>query len=53
MERKFVVKIFDGTYSTLYSINGYDMQACEKKIIDFHTATGGKIVKVTTTEQRG
>ena len=52
-ERKFVVRIFDGTFTTVYSIDGYSKEMAEKKIVDYHKAIGEQVVKVTTTEVRG
>lgn len=52
-ERKFVVRIFDGVFTSIYSVNGYSKEKAEKEIVDFHKAIGEKVVKVTTTEVRG
>lgn len=52
-EKTFVVKIFDGTNSTVYTTKDTNIFSAENKIIAYHTALGGTVVKVTTTEQRG
>ena len=51
-EKTFVVKIFDGTYSTVYTTKAENIFTAENKIVRYHTALGGSVVKVTTTEQK-
>lgn len=52
-ERTFVVRIFDGENTTIYTTKGYSVFTEENKIVRYHMALGGKVVKVTTTERRG
>jgi len=52
-EKKFVVRIFDGTHTSIYTTRDTNIFSAENKIVRYHTALGGSVVKVTTTEQRG
>ena len=52
-EKTFVVRIFDGENTTIYTTKGYSMFTEENKIVRYHIALGGKVVKITTTECRG
>ena len=52
MEKKYTVRIFDGQYTTIYTTRSIDAESAESKIIKYHTAFGGQVEKVTTTEQR-
>ena len=49
-ERTFVVRIFDGTNTTFYDIKEVDIFRAENKAIRFHTALGGSVIKVQTTD---
>ena len=52
-EKKFVVRIFDGKYTTFYNVIVENIFTAENKILRYHRALGGDVIKVTTTEQRG
>lgn len=49
---KYTVRIFDGKYTTIYTTEDKDIFVAENKILRYHRALGGSVVKVTTTEQR-
>lgn len=51
-EKTFVVRIFDGEYTTFYTIKDTNIFSAENTILRYHRALGGTVVKVTTTEQR-
>ena len=48
----YTVRIYDGNYTSIYTTQGRTTEEVEKKIIEYHQALGGKVVKTTTT-QRG
>lgn len=50
--KKYTVNIFDGTYTTVYTTEDKDIFNAENKIIKYHTALGGTVVKVTTIEKK-
>ena len=52
-EKTFVVRIFDGENTTIYTTKDVDIFRAENKICKYHFALGGDVVKITTTEQRG
>lgn len=52
-EKAFTVRIFDGTNTTIYTTRGFSKSERENQIVKYHIALGGKVVKVTTTENRG
>ena len=52
-DKTFVVRIFDGENTTFYTVKDTDIFTAENKAVRTHTAFGGTVVKVTTTEQRG
>ena len=52
-EKTYVIRIFDGVNTTIYTIKDTDIYKAENKIRGYHFALGGDIVKITTTEQRG
>ena len=52
-EKTFVIRIFDGTYTTVYTTKDTDIRNAEERIRGYHFALGGDVVKITTTEQRG
>ena len=50
-EKTFVVRIFDGTYTTFYTVKTEETaDMAEYKIIGYHKALGGSVIKVTTTQ---
>ena len=51
-EKTFVVRIFDGNNTTVYTVKESNIFTAENKIVRYHHALGGSVVKVTTTEQR-
>ena len=48
----YTVRIYDGNYTSIYTTQDRTAEDAEKKIISYHQALGGKVVKTTTT-QRG
>jgi len=52
-EKTFVIRIFDGTYTSIYTTKDTNIFSAENKTVRRHIALGGEVVKVTTTEQRG
>ena len=52
-ENKYTVRIFDGTETYIYTTKDTDIRKAENKILDYHTALGKTVVKITTTQQRG
>ena len=52
-ENTYVISIFDGIYTTVYTTKETNIFTAENKIIKYHTALGGSVVKVATTEQKG
>lgn len=51
-EKTFVVRIFDGNNTTIYTTRDTDIKRAEDKVCNYHYGLGGDVVKVTTTEQR-
>ena len=49
---KYTVRIFDGEYTTIYTTEDTNIFSAENKILRYHRALGGSVIKVTTTEQR-
>lgn len=47
---KFVVRIFDGESTTVYTTRDVNIYSAENKILKYHRAFGGKVVKVETTQ---
>lgn len=52
-EKLFVVRIFDGVNTTIYTTRSTNIFSAENTILRYHRALGGTAIKVTTTEQRG
>lgn len=52
MFKKYTVRIFDGTYTSVYTTEDIDLASAENKIVKYHLALGGKVINVTTTERR-
>ena len=52
-EKTFVVRIFDGENTTIYTTKSTNSITAENNILRYHKAFGGTVVKVTTTQQRG
>ena len=52
-EKLFVVRIFDGVNTTIYTTRSTNIFSAENCILRYHRALGGTVIKVTTTEQRG
>ena len=52
MEKTYVVRIFDGTYTSVYTTQDLSEKSATEKICMYHKILGGTVVKVTTTEQR-
>ena len=53
MKKTYVVRIFDGKNTTIYTTQALDHVQAENKIREYHFALGGDVIKITTTEQRG
>ena len=53
MEKTYVVRIFDGENTTIYTTKAVDSIQAESRIRHYHIALGGDVVKITATEQRG
>lgn len=51
-ENTYVISIFDGTYTTVYTTKDVSIFSAENKIIKYHMALGGSVIKVTTSQQR-
>ena len=51
-EKTFVIRVFDGKNTTIYTTRDTDIRKAESRIIDLHYALGGDVLKVTVTEQR-
>lgn len=50
-ENTFIVRIFDGTYTNFYTIKTEETaKMAEDKIIRYHKALGGSVIKVITTQ---
>ena len=52
-EKTFVVRIFDGENTTIYTRRDTNIFSAENTVLRYHRALGGTVIKVTTTEQRG
>ena len=53
MENTYVVRVFDGENTTIYTTRDTDPVQAEARIRHLHITLGGDVVKMTTTEQRG
>lgn len=54
MTKKFTVRVFNGTETTIYTTEATDVITAEQKIAEYHIAlTGETNLKVTATERRG
>ena len=51
-EKTFVIRIFDGENTTIYTTKNTNIFSAENNILRYHRALGGTVIKVTTTEQR-
>ena len=52
-EKTFVIRIFDGENTTIYTTKSTNIFSAENTILRYHRALGGTVIKITTTEQRG
>ena len=50
MDKKYTIRIFDGTYTRVYTTEAKNMLQAEKKIMELHMHNGHDIIKMTTTE---
>lgn len=50
---KYTVSIFDGNYTTVYTTEDSNIFSAENKIVKYHMALGGKVIKIHTVEKRG
>lgn len=48
--KKFAVRIFDGEYTRIYTVEEKDILSAQNKILKYHKAFGRKVVKVETTK---
>ena len=51
--KTYVIKIFDGENTTIYTTKDTDIYKAENKIKKYHFALGGDLVYIKTIEQRG
>ena len=53
-EKTFAVRIFDGTYTRIYSVRAMDKETAERKAICcFNIEVDGTVEYAIVTEQRG
>lgn len=49
-DKKFMISIFDGTYTRVYTTEAKDLWEAEKKVIKIHTFQGFSIIKLTSKQ---
>ena len=50
--KRFTVRVFDGENTRVYTTEGTDIYTAENKVLKYHRAFGGKVIKVETTQIR-
>ena len=50
IDKKFVISIFDGTYTRIYTTEAKDLWEAEKKVLALHTHNGYDVIKIQSKE---